>query len=108
MTSNHNWASTQENLFSGVCEQQRRRPACASAQSDQRLCYSFIRKYHIETCHKRNINFLASLCSCVGWFEYQFDRNQEDRFCLMEAQLMSMCKLSKIFIRLETGQVDEG
>ena len=24
----------------GVCEQHRRRPACASAQSDQRLCYS--------------------------------------------------------------------
>ena len=27
-----------ENLSSGVCEQHRRRPACASAQSDQRLC----------------------------------------------------------------------
>ena len=24
----------------GVCEQRRRRPACACAQSDQRLCYS--------------------------------------------------------------------
>ena len=31
----------------GVSEQQRRRPACASAQSDQRLCYSLIEKYHI-------------------------------------------------------------
>ena len=31
----------------GVCEQQRRRPACASAQSDQRLRYSLIGKYHI-------------------------------------------------------------
>ena len=30
-----------------VCEQQRRRPACASAQSDQRLYYSHIGKYHI-------------------------------------------------------------
>ena len=29
------------------CEQQRRRPASASAQSDQRLCYSLIGKYHI-------------------------------------------------------------
>ena len=28
-----NWASWQENLSSGVCEQQRRRPACASAIS---------------------------------------------------------------------------
>ena len=33
------WASTRENLSSGVCKQQRRRPACASAHSDQRLCY---------------------------------------------------------------------
>ena len=30
-----------------VCEQQRRRPAFASAQSDQRLCYSLFEKYHI-------------------------------------------------------------
>ena len=28
-----------------VWEQQRRRPACASEQSDQRLCYSLIGKY---------------------------------------------------------------
>ena len=33
-------ASTRANLSSGVCKQHRRRPACASAQSDQRLCYS--------------------------------------------------------------------
>ena len=33
------WASTRENLSSGVCEQHMRRPACASMQSDQRLCY---------------------------------------------------------------------
>ena len=31
----------------GVCEQHGRRPACASAQSDQRPCYSLIGKYHI-------------------------------------------------------------
>ena len=41
------WASVRENLSSGVCEQQRRRPACASAQTDQRLCYSLFAKYHI-------------------------------------------------------------
>ena len=35
------WASKQENLSLGVCEQHRRRPACASVQSDQHLCYSF-------------------------------------------------------------------
>ena len=36
------WASTRENLSLGVCEQQRRRPACASAQTDQLLCYLFL------------------------------------------------------------------
>ena len=41
------WASTGENLSSGVYKQQRCRPACSSAQSDQPLCYSLIRKYHI-------------------------------------------------------------
>ena len=37
-------ASTRGNLSSGVCEQQRPRPASAYPQSDQRLCYSLIRK----------------------------------------------------------------
>ena len=42
-----NSASTRENLSSGGCEQPRRRLACAYAQSDQRLCYSLNRNYHI-------------------------------------------------------------
>ena len=33
------WDSMQENLSSRDCEQ-RRRPTCASGQSDQSLCYS--------------------------------------------------------------------
>ena len=32
-------------------EQQRRRPACASSQTDQRFSYSLIGKYHIKTCY---------------------------------------------------------
>ena len=32
---------------SGVCKTTKRRPACASTQSDQRLCYSLFRKYDI-------------------------------------------------------------
>ena len=31
----------------GVCVQHRRRPACASAQSDQRLCYSLFGRNHM-------------------------------------------------------------
>ena len=41
------WASSRENLSSGAGEQQMRRPACASAQSDQRLCYSLFEKCHM-------------------------------------------------------------
>ena len=41
------WAATRENLSSGVYEQHRRRPACASAQSDQRLCFSLFGKYQM-------------------------------------------------------------
>ena len=37
-----------EYLSSVVCEQQRRRPACTSAQSDQRICYSLMGKYHTK------------------------------------------------------------
>ena len=31
-----------------ACERQRRRPACTSAQSDQRLCYSLLGKYNCK------------------------------------------------------------
>ena len=31
-----------------ACERQRRRPACTSAQSDQRLCYSLLEKYNCK------------------------------------------------------------
>ena len=41
------WASARENLSSGVREQHRNRSACASAQSDQCLCYSLFEKCHM-------------------------------------------------------------
>ena len=41
-------ASTLKLLSSVVCEQGRRRPARASAQSNQRLCYSLIDNYRIS------------------------------------------------------------
>ena len=84
----NNWASVRENLSSEVCEQQKRRPACASAQSDQRLCYSLNGMYNISTCYKRNFNFLASLCSWVGWFKSRYYDNPEDRFSRDEALII--------------------
>ena len=57
------WASSLENLSQEVCEQQRRRPTCTSAQPDQRLFYSHFGKYHIKTCYEQNFNFLTGPCS---------------------------------------------
>ena len=79
------WASTRENMSSGCREQQGRRPACISAQSDQRLCFLLFGKYHIQSCYRRNFNFLDSLCSWAGWFEPHFCGNPEDRFFRGEA-----------------------
>ena len=38
-----------------VCEQQRRRSACACAQSDKLVCYSLSGKYSSQTCFKQNL-----------------------------------------------------
>ena len=61
-----------------ACEQQRRRPACASAQSDQRLSYSLYGKYNSHPCSMENFHILSSLCSRAGWFEPYLVRNFED------------------------------
>ena len=42
------WASTRENLSLGVCEQQRCRPACTFAQSDQHLCYCYWKVSYLD------------------------------------------------------------
>ena len=52
-----------------VCEHQRCRPACASVQSDQHLCYSLSGKLNSLTSCMRNFENLASPCSWAGWFE---------------------------------------
>ena len=83
----HIWAMTWENLSWGVCEPQRRRPACASAQSDQRLCYSLFGMYHVLTCYRWTFNFLASLWSWRDWFGTRFVGNPEDRFSRVEAHI---------------------
>ena len=49
-----------------ICEQQRRRSACASAQSEQRLYCSLLRYYNISRFYSRNFKTLASFCGCAG------------------------------------------
>ena len=45
--SKHDIVLNGRNLSTVVGKQQACRPACASRQSDQRLCYLLIAKYHI-------------------------------------------------------------
>ena len=51
-----------------MCEQQRRRSARASAQSDQRLCCSLPRQNDTSSWYIRNFKILAGLCSWAGQF----------------------------------------
>ena len=60
--------------------QKRRRPAWASAQTDQHLCFLLFGKHDIKT-----FNFLAIPCSWGDWFESCFVGNPDDRFCCVEA-----------------------
>ena len=70
-----------------VCEQQRRRSACASAQSDQRLCCSLPRSHDTSSFYTRNFKPLLSFCGCAGWFESTLVADPEDRFSRDEAQM---------------------
>ena len=46
-----------------ICQQQRCRSACTSAQSDQHLCCSLLRQYDMYTCYIQSFKILASFCS---------------------------------------------
>ena len=62
-----------------ICEQQRRRLACASAQSDQHLSWSLTRWYNTSSFYIRNFKPLPSFCGC---------ENPEDRFSRDEAYIV--------------------
>ena len=60
------WAKLSENMFV-ICEQQRGRSTCASAQSDQCLCSSLPWLYNNYSCFIRNFRTLASELSRLVW-----------------------------------------
>ena len=57
------------NLSSVVSEQQRRRPVCAYAQSDQCMCYSIIEMYHIYSSIKKAFS-LRNISKVFSHFIY--------------------------------------
>ena len=86
-----------------ICEQQRRRSACASAQSDQRLCCSLsacpspqsdqclccllLRSCNSSSLYIQNFKPLPSFCGCAGQFESYLVANPKDRFSRDKAQM---------------------
>ena len=48
------------------CEQQRRRPACAYAQSDQRLCWSLKYSMTVKQLTEPHLRFLSLKGGCTG------------------------------------------
>ena len=70
-----------------IGEHQRRRSACASAQSDQRLCCSLHRSYNSSNFYIQYFKPLPSFCGCAGRFESTLFANPEDRFSCDEAPL---------------------
>ena len=65
-----------------MCEQQRRRSACASVQSDQHLCCSLPRQNNISSFYIGNfMNLVADR------FESYLVRNPKDRFSRDEAHV---------------------
>ena len=83
-----------------ICEQQRTRSACASAQSDQHLCCSLLSTYNAYTCEIQTFKPLASLCSWAGRFESYLVRNPEDRFSRDVAHLIMTVR--KVYVELDS------
>ena len=70
-----------------LCEQQRCRSACASAQSDQHLCCSLPKKYNICSFYICNFTNLGFFCSWTGWFELYLSQTPQNRFSRDEAHI---------------------
>ena len=50
----------------GMCDQQRLRPACAYAQSDQSLCLSLEYSINVKLLTEHHLEFLSLTGGCTG------------------------------------------
>ena len=53
----------------GMCDQQRLRPACAYAQSDQILCKSLEYSMNVQLLAEQHLEFLSLKEGCTEWSE---------------------------------------
>ena len=89
-----------ENVFYVICEQQRRRSACASAQSDQRLCFrcldSIISLDSIAEISRLKLASVAAQTGlCLAWSE-----TPEDTFCRVVAHFHSAFSVFREHMKL--------
>ena len=52
-----------------MCDQQRLRPACAYAQSDQSLCWSLEYSFSVKLLTEQHFEFQSIIGGCTGWYE---------------------------------------
>ena len=60
------WAMTWDFQQCGMCDQQRLRPACAYAQTDQSLCWSLEYYVTVKLLTEQNLEFLSLTRGCTG------------------------------------------
>ena len=65
-TCTNNWAVTWDFQQCGMCDQQRLRPACAYAQSDQSLCLSLECSISVKLPTDHHLMFLILTGGCTG------------------------------------------
>ena len=83
-----------ENLSSGVGEQQRRRPACASAQSDQCLSIHFLESTICDLATGEISIFLLVSAAEETGLKLAFVGIPKDRFCRVKAHMLTSIGLS--------------
>ena len=71
-----------------ICEQQRCRSACASAQSDQHLCFSLLIYYNTYTCSIQSFKILASFVAEQVGLNLTWPKIPEDTFSHDTAHFM--------------------
>ena len=70
-----------------ICEQQRRRSACAFAQSDQRICYSLLRQDTTSSFYIQNFKPLACLYAVQAGLSLTWSQTPKTGFLVTRLML---------------------
>ena len=71
-----------------MCDQQRLRPACAYAQSDQSLCKSLEYSMNVQLRAEHHLEFLSLKGDCIGWSESTLVKMPHCRKSLVTAHIL--------------------